>query len=155
MQSVRIFTAENRLSKALLSQDGPTVDSLIADADARVALLTDRIRVFVAGKVALVAAYAEQSEDALFAGCRDIGEPAMNIAEVAEAAGMGAVGAVARGICVMLDGLVTRGVWHTEAMRVHLRALTLVGGQGGGPGSPPLTIVEDLRTLRRSLGLTD
>ena len=79
----------------------------------------------------------------------------MNIAEVAEAAGLDAVGAVARGICVMLDGLVGRGIWHTEALRVHLRALALVHGQSGRPESAGDAIAEELQSLRLSLGFSE
>lgn len=153
MQTVRIFTPENRLAQALRSQEGPTAESLIADADARVAGLADSIRVFVADRIALIAPYADRPEDELFAGCKDIGGPAMNIAEVAEAAGLDTVGAVARGVCLMLDGLVGPGVWHTEALRIHLRALRLVGGPDGPTGEEGRRIVDDLLALRRSLAL--
>lgn len=153
MSEARVYAVRNRISEALLSKDGPTIDSLVSDADARVARLADRIGVFVAGRVAVLAAYAEQPEEALFSGCKSIAEPAMSIAEVAEAAGLEAVGAVARGICVMLDGLVSRGIWHTDALRIHLRALALVHGQAGLPAG--LMMVEELRSLRSSLGFTD
>lgn len=155
MSEARVYAVRNRLSGAVLSKDGPTVDSLVSDADARVALLADRIGVFVAGRVAVLAAWAEQPEEALFAGCKSIEEPAMGIAEVAEAAGLDAVGAVARGICVMLDGLMSRGIWHTDALRIHLRALSVVHAESGQPGSANLTIIEELQTLRASLGFTD
>lgn len=154
MSEARVYAVRNRISEAL-SKDGPTVDSLVSDADARVARLAGRIEAFVASRVAVLANWAEQPEEALFAGCQAIAEPAMNIAEVAEAAGMGAVGAVARGICVMLDGLTSRGIWHTEALRVHLRALTLVLEQSSEPGAPSNTVVEELLVLRSSLGFTD
>lgn len=154
MQTVPTFTPGNRLARALRS-DGPTAESLIADADARVALLADSIRAFVGDRIALIAPYADRPEDDLFAGCRNIGEPAMAIAEVAEAAGLDAVGAVARGVCAMLDGLVTLGVWHTEALCIHLRALRLVGDPDGPTGEEGRRIVDDLLVLRRSLGLPE
>lgn len=154
MQTVRIFTPDNRLARALRS-DGPSAESLIADADARVAALADSIRAFVAERIALIVAFADQPEDELFAGCGDIGAPAMNIAEVAGAAGLGAVGAVARGLCVMIDGLTAQGVWHTEALRIHLRALRLVGDPDGASEEEGRRIVDDLVALRRSLGLPE
>lgn len=155
MQTARIFTPENRLAHALRSQDGPSAVSLIADADARVAALADSIRAFVADRIALIAPYADRAEDELFAGCKDIGEPAMNIAEVADAAGLDAVGAVARGVCVMLDGLISLGVWHTEALCIHLRALRLVGDPDGPTSEEGRRIIEDLLALRRSIGLPE
>lgn len=154
MNPARVYAVRNRISEAL-SRNGPTADRLVSDADARVAVLADRIEVFVAGKVALLTPWADQPEEALFGGCQAIGEPAMCIAEVAEAAGKDAVGAIARGICVMVEGLVSRGIWHTDALRIHLRALTLVQGQPGQPKSANLAIVEELRSLRSSLGLTE
>lgn len=155
MRTVRIFTPENRLARALQSHDGPTAESLLADADVRVASLAGSIRLFVADRIALVAPYADRPEEELFAGCKDIGEPAMNIAEVAEAAGLDTVGAVARGVCIMLDGLVSLGVWHTEALRIHLRALRLVGEPDGPIGAEGRRIADDLLALRQSLGLPE
>lgn len=154
MQTARSFTPENRLARALRPH-GPTAETLIADADARVAALADNIRSFVAARIALIAPYADRAEDELFAACRDIGAPATDIAEVAEAAGLEAVGAVARGVCIMLDGLVTLGVWHTEALCIHLRALRLVGGPDGPTDKEHRRIVSDLLALRLSLGLAE
>lgn len=153
MGEARVYAVRNRLSEALLSRDGPTVENMLSDADARVLRLADRIGTFVAGKVAILAAYADQPEEVLFAECKAIGEPAMNIAEVAEAAGLDAVGKIARGIAVILDDLVNRGIWHTDALRLHLRALTLVQDQADQPNC--LTVVEELRTLRCSLGFSE
>lgn len=155
MNEARVYAVKNRLSGALLSKDGPTTDRLVLDADARVALLADSISAFVDGRVALLSGWTEQSEEALLADCQAIGEPAMNIAEVAEAAGMSATGAVARGICVMIDGFGSQGIWHTGALRIHLRALTLVHGLTGQPESTGFTIVEELRSLRSSLGFAE
>jgi len=154
MQPVRIFTPENRLARALRS-DGPSHESLIADADRRVLALADKIRAFVGERIAQITPYADRSEDDLFAGCRDISGPALDIAEVAAAAGLHAVAAIARGVCVMLDGLVTLGVWHTEAMCIHLRALRLVGDWTSSSGEDDHRIVADLLDLRRSIGLAE
>lgn len=154
MQTARVFMPENRLARALRS-GGPTAESLIADADARVAALADSVRAFVDARIAVIAPYADRPEDELFAACRDIGAPAMDIAEVADAAGLDAVGAVARGVCVMLDGLVTLGVWHTEALCIHLRTLRLVAAPGGPTGEASQRIVEDLLAMRQSLGLPE
>jgi len=155
MNQARIYAVKNRISEALLSKDGPTADSLVSDADGRVARLAGRIGAFVDGKVEHLSHWAEMPEDALFSGCQAIGEPAMNIAEVAEAAGLDAVGSVARGLCVMVDGLVSRGIWHTDALRVHLRALVVVHAQSGKQDPDNLRIVEELRALRAALGFTD
>lgn len=155
MSEARIYAVRNRISEALLSKDGPTADSLVSDADRRVAHLAGRISTFVAAKVQHLSHWADLPEDALFAGSQSIEEPAMNIAEVAEAAGLDAVGSVARGLCVMVDGLTSRGIWHTDALRIHLRALAVVHARSGEPGPANRRIVEELQALRASLGFTD
>ncbi|MES2833161.1 MAG: hypothetical protein V4707_00480 [Pseudomonadota bacterium] len=154
MSEARVYAVRNRVSKALNSSDAPGAGVLISEADARVAVLAEQIENFVAGQVAQLAMWAEQPEASLFGGCQAIAEPAMNIAEVAGAAEMDAVGAVARGICVMLDDLRRHGIWHTDALRVHLHALTLVQGQTSEQTSAGLRVVEELRCLRSSLGFT-
>jgi hypothetical protein len=153
MREARIYSVRNRLYEATRSMDGPTVESLVSDADEQVLRLADSITAFVASKVAILTAYADQPEEALFAGCKAIGEPAMNIAEVAEAAGLEAVGKISRGICVMLDGLGNSGIWHTDALRLHLHALTLLQVQSREPAG--LKVVEELRSLRCSLGFPE
>jgi len=55
----------------------------------------------------------------------------------------------------MHDGLVSLGVWHTEALRMHLRALRLVGEPDGPTGEESRRIVDHLLALRRSLGLSE
>jgi hypothetical protein len=43
----------------------------------------------------------------------------------------------------------------TEALRIHLRALRLVGEPDGPTGEEGRRIVDDLLALRRSLGLPE
>ena len=155
MSEVRIYEVKNPISEALLSKDGPTAARMVADADKRVALLADRIEAFVASRVALLATWTEQPEDALFSDYETLGRPSRDIAEVAEAAGMDTVGAVAQGLSVLLEGFSNRGIWHAEALRIHLRALALLHNQSPKPESADVTVVEELRALRLSLGLTD
>ena len=154
MTGSRIYPVPNFLAAAL-SKDGPTTGSLLSDANARVAGLAADIALFVADRVALLAAWTDQPEDGLFAGRQSVAGPAAAIAEVAEAAGMEAVGSVARGICVLLDDAADRSAWHADALRVHLRALVLVHSQSREPESDWLRITGELRSLRASLGFTE
>ncbi|WP_374513680.1 hypothetical protein [Brevundimonas sp.] len=120
MSETRIYTVPNPLEVAL-SGDGPTAGSLLADADARVARLADDIALLVADRVALLATWADQPDDALLAGRQSIAGPASAVLEVAEAAGMCAVGSIARGVCVLLEDAADGPAWPAEALRVHLR----------------------------------
>jgi hypothetical protein len=155
MTAARIFTPENRLSKILLATDAPTSDDLIADASMRVAQLEGAIRAYVAEQLKEIMAFANAGEDVLFAEARTLGDKALNVAEVASAAGMDAVGEVARGISAMVDNLVSSGVWHTDALRLHLNALALVN-RGGGERTPESDLIlERLRGMREAVGVLE
>ncbi|ACG79639.1 cheE protein [Phenylobacterium zucineum HLK1] len=155
MTVARIFTPENRLAKILEAIQAPTAAELIADAESRVEALGDAIRTYVAEKLEEIRAFAEQSEDVLFAECRTLGETAMNVAEVAGAAGLEAVGEVARGISAMVDNLISSGVWHTDALRLHLDALALVNASGGGMTPENEVILMRLRGMREAVGVVE
>tara|TARA_R110002124_G_scaffold79137_2_gene210641 strand:+ start:4413 stop:4880 length:468 start_codon:yes stop_codon:yes gene_type:complete len=154
LKTARIFTPENRLARHL-RQGGPTPAELIAEADSRVTALAGSIRVFVTGKLQEIVALCDQSDDVLFAKSDSISGLAMNVAEVAGAARLDALGDVARGVITMIEGLKTLGVWHTDALRVHIRSLSLLN-PGAAPMSPQdqAQIVENLRDMRQSIGLT-
>jgi hypothetical protein len=155
MSVARIFTPENRLAKIVQSLDGPQAHELIADADERVGLLGEAIRSYVAGKIDEIMHYASQGEDVLFAECRTLGEAAMNVAEVAGAARLETIGDIARGISAMIDNLITSGVWHTDALRVHLNTLALVNQRDGGRTPENDLILANLRSMREAIGVVE
>lgn len=155
MTIARIFTPENRLADVLQSLEGPTAEELIADAESRVSALGEAIRAYVAEKLEEIRVFAERGEEELFAECRTLGGAALDVAEVAGAAGMEAVGEVARGISAMVDNLVTSGVWHTDALRLHLDALALVNRGGGGLDDESEVILRRLRGMREAVGVVE
>lgn len=154
MAAPRIFTPENRLAKILQTLDGCTRSELIAEAEARVAALRGPIRAFVAEKLQEVLAFCSYSEDLLFAECRTLGDLTLDIAEVAGAGGMEAIGEVARGISAMVDSLLSDGVWHTDALRLHLDALVLLGQEGRSAAEDDV-ILERLRRMRRAIKVVE
>lgn len=155
MSIARIFTPENRLAKILHSLGGPTTGEMVTEAEQRVEALADSIQTFVAAKLNLILPFAEKDDDVLFAECRALGDTATQIAEVAAAAKLGAVGEISRGIAAMIDGLFALGVWHSEALRVHIRALKLVTQPQGRPVSNEEAVVDRLRQMRMSIGLSE
>lgn len=155
MSVARIFTPENRLGKILHSLGGPTTGEMVAEAEQRVEALADTIQSFVAAQVQLILPFAEQDDDVLFAECHILGDAAVQIAEVAAAAKLEAVGEIARGIATMVDGLLAFGVWHGEALRVHIRALKLVTQPQGRLASNDDAIIDQLREMRLAIGLTE
>ncbi|MFC3070607.1 hypothetical protein [Phenylobacterium soli] len=155
MSSARIFTPENRLAKILETIDAPTAAELVNDAECRVAQLSEAIHGYVEAKLQEILVFATQSEEVLFAECQTLADAAMNVAEVAGAAEMEAIGEVARGISAMVEGLTTSGVWHSDALKLHLDALALVNQNGGGLTDENKTILARLRGMREAVGVAD
>lgn len=154
MSSAYLFTPENRLAQILQAIDGPTVDELVRDAEARTRLLGEGIRAFVAEKLDVLSAYAARDEASVFAECLAVADCARSIAEVAEAADLRDVGEAARGICAMVENLISNGVWHSDALRLHLDALQLLKDGSAAPESSQV-ILERLREMRVSVGVQE
>jgi hypothetical protein len=152
MSTAHVFTPENRLAKILDSLGGTTPEDMISDADRRVAEMTGAIQQFVAEKVTLILPFADQEDDVLFAECRTLAGLAIQVAEVAGAARLKAVGDIAGAIASMIERLVTHGVWHGEALRVHIRALTIVSQTPGRAAEDDNLILENLRRMRAAIG---
>lgn len=155
MTAARIFTPENRLAHILQTIDAPTAAELVADADGRVDKLGEAIRAYVAAKLEEIMGFAEQGEDVLFAECRTLADASLNVAEVAGAAGLEALGEVSRGISAMVESLITSGVWHSDALKLHLDALALMNQAGGRMTEENKTILARLRGMREAIGVTD
>jgi len=155
MSDVHIFTPENRLGKILNSLGGATPGEMVAEAEKRVEALTDTIQTFVAAKVQLILAYGDHSDEELFAECGTLADAAVQVAEVAAAAKLGAVGEITRGIANIVDELLTLGVWHGEALRVHIRALQLVTQTQGRSAIDNGAVADRLREMRISIGLSE
>ncbi|MDP1737918.1 MAG: hypothetical protein Q8L23_10810 [Caulobacter sp.] len=155
MGQARIFTPENRLARVLSSLQGATAEQLVANAEARVAGLETAIRAYVQDRLTPIMAYADLDEAALFARCQDLGAMSLDISEVAAAGGMVTIGEAARGISAMVEGLLDRGVWHTDALKLHLDALALLS-QTPSPGAAQVkAIMDQLLTMRRSIGISE
>ncbi|MBL8772013.1 MAG: hypothetical protein JNK30_11590 [Phenylobacterium sp.] len=154
MGEVRIIEVENRLAKILSGLGGASTNELVRDADQNVEDMGDQIREFVKENLAPLLTYAGKGEDVLFAESRTIGKHARNIAEVAGAAGMEGIGEVARGISCMIDNLGSSGLWHTDALKLHLDSLLLLTSSGVPRGEQAL-ILNRLLTMRQRIGVVE
>ena len=152
---VQIFTPENRLAPILGGLAGETPNQLIAEADARVGALRGVIRNYVAKGLEVIAGYATADESILFAESATLGDVARGVAEIAGAAGMETIGEIACGICAMIESLTTNGVWHTEALRVHINALKLVNQGAVGRDATDDAILRRLSAVRAAVGVLD
>lgn len=153
--AARVFTPENRLAKVLSSLDAPSQAELIAGAQAQVASMRSAVRGYVEEKVRVILRCAAGGEMALFEHSREIETAAINIAEVAGAAGMMAIGEIARGISAMLARLRREGAWHGEALMVHVSSLTLASSATPLTPSEETMMLGRLATMRRAIGVTE
>lgn len=155
MGQARIFTPQNRLARVLSALQGAAPERLVADAETRVARLEMAICAYVRDRLAPIMAFADLDEAALFARCQELGAMSLDISEVAGAGGLVAIGEAARGISAMIEGLVDRGVWHTDALKLHLDALALLS-QTPPPGAAQIeAIMDQLLTMRRAIGISE
>jgi hypothetical protein len=149
----RIFTPENRLASILGGAGGQSADELTRNAEERLATLKESITDYVAGKLATIKRIASEPEEIIFAECQVMGDAALAICEVAAVAGQAALGDVARGISAMVGALISDGVWHTEALMLHIEALAMIAGDS--PPSPAQTakILARLEAMREWIGV--
>ena len=151
--AAQIFTPQNRLAGTITGRDAPTMAELTLAAEARAADLGDSIRAFLDEKVREILRFSDASEETLFADCQTLGDDARLVAEVAGAAGRDIIGEICLGISAMVEALTRQGVWHTDAMRVHLYALAVAAQ--AKKADEPRAILERLKLMRSTLGIPD
>jgi len=154
LSAARVFDVDNTLAKVLCNLGGEISAKLIEQAEAEVSKLHAPIRDYVREEVAAILIYVDVGEDVLFADCERIGRHALNVAEVAGAAGLTGLGEVAGGINALIENLRSAGLWHTEALRLHLRAMTLLS-QDTIDAAGERLVLERLRTMRRAIGVQE
>lgn len=151
---VRIFMPHNRLAAVIGGDNDPTLGALARDAEARVATLKDRLRDHVHARCDEIARLAAGPEEQVFGDCLAIDRAALDVCEVAGAAGLVEIGEIARGLHEMARALVERGMWHADALRLHLDALVLMRSELRPGPRDAEALVQRLATLRRQLGLS-
>ena len=154
MSAARVFDVDNRLAKVLRNLGGDISAKLVEQAEAEVARLHGPIRDYVREEVAAILIYVDVGDDVLFADCERIGRHALNVAEVAGAAELTGLGEVAGGINALIENLKSIGLWHTEALRLHLRAMMLLSQDAIDAAGGEL-VLERLRTMRRAIGVLE
>jgi hypothetical protein len=98
-----------------------------------------------------IIAFAACSEEDLFAESSKLGRHALNVADIAGAAGLKTIGEVANGINSLLQNLSSSGLWHSEALRLHLNAMALIN-EGSAGAQAEAVVLERLRAMRRAIG---
>jgi hypothetical protein len=155
MARTRIHTPRNTLAGILGGKDARPMDDLVHEAEARVVVLAPRIDAFVSGEIDTILALGGKSEEEVFAECRTVADAALRVAEVAGATGAHAVGEVARGIRLMIEGLFTSGFWHADALRLHVESLAILARGPVQSAAEADVIVQRLESLRVAVGVPD
>ncbi len=148
-----VHTPKNRLAKVLGNDEAPLAEQLIADANGKVASLAEAVRGHVRKALDHILTYVGREDEALFAASHALGAAALSVAEVAGAAGMTAIGEIARGVSALVDDGVLRGNLRADALRLHLDALALVSRDGDGRGPDNDIVVIRLAALRKAIGV--
>ena len=153
MTSTRIFYPENRLAPIIGDGRDATGDALEKAAESRVAALKDSILAYVALQLSVFSELARAADEDLFAECRRLESAALGICEVAGAAGLSDMGEAARGVNAMISALTTHGVWHTDALRLHMHAVAMFATEPAPSGEEAKKILSRLQTMRDRFGV--
>lgn len=155
MTTVRLFTPENRLAGVIGGPDDPSYAALVRDAEAGVASLGPKIRQAVKVHQRAIAKLCAAPEEEVFADCQAVGGAALEIADIAGAAGMEAAGEAARGLYAMTNALIAQGVWHTEALQLHVAALAVLTCETPPSSSEAIQVLKRLKAMREWCGIAD
>ncbi len=148
------FVPRNRLARFLSTMSRRDFDECIDNAEREIERIAPILGESLEGDVQALIRLCRQEEVEVFGQCREIGWLALRIIESARIANRPELADTAKGVWEMIDALSDRGVWHTEALRLHAEALqALIGGTA--LGEEDLAIMErQLLKMRTAIGVT-
>lgn len=145
------FVPRNRLARILTDPGRKPFDEHVACALTAVEEITPALVGGIEGDVRTLICLCRQKEPEVFGQCRDIGRVALKLVETARLGERPALAEAAKGVWEMIDALSAHGVWHTEALRLHVEALSaLTPAAANGPDG--LAMASELLRLRERLG---
>lgn len=149
------FVPRNRLSKILSSLNRKAFAEHIQAAEREVQRITPLLSESIEGDVLALIRLCRQDEADIFAQSREIGWLALKIVESARLAKRPGLADAAEGVWEMVEALTTRGVWHTEALRVHVEALLALTSERDLDESHRQVIARELLRMRAAVGAKD
>ncbi len=150
-----LFVPENRLKHVIEGPGGLTAETLESKALALVSKLEPDLKAHIAEQVEVVEDIGAEKEEILFARSLTLGDAGLSICEVAGAVGLEPLGEAAKGIVAMIDALTCQGVWHTEALRLHIDALTMFAANPALPEAEVRQVLARLKVLRDEIGVEE
>lgn len=146
--SSTLFFPPNRLAKVLEAADARPFEELVAEAVDRGEAIKPMLREKLDVAVQALLAACARPEDELFANIGEIGWLAQRVAEDAKQADRPELSLAARGVYEMMDALFTHGMWHTEALQVHVAALKVLASRRDVPEAELSAMREHLAEMR-------
>lgn len=148
------FVPRNRLSKILSAMNRKAFAEHVENAEREVDRIAPILGESINGDVQSLIRLCRQDEATIFGQCSEIGWLALRIVESARLARRPELAEAAKGVWEMIEALSVRGVWHTDALRLHVDAMqALTSGAPIGPEGLA-TIERELLKMREAIGAT-
>lgn len=145
------FVPSNRLSRLLHGLDRSRFAEHVSRAQSEVDRIAPALAATLHVDIRTLAALCRGDETAVFQNCRAIGLAALAVVESARLGGRPMVADAAAGLWEMIEALSSRGVWHSDALRLHADSLAALSALPDKP-EEAATILSELRRLRASVG---
>jgi hypothetical protein len=149
------FVPRNRLAKILSSLDRKAFAEHVEAAEREVERVAPILGQSIEGDVQALIRLCRQDEADIFAQSREIGWLALKIVESARLADRPQLADTAEGVWEMIEALSTRGVWHTEALRIHVEALLALTADTALDEPHRRVIAQELLRMRAAVGAKD
>jgi hypothetical protein len=147
------FVPRNRLAKILSAMDRKAFSEHVANAEREVERVAPSLGESLDEDVRGLIRLCRQPEAEIFAQCREIGWLALRIVEGARLAGRSQLAEAARGVWEMVEALSERGVWHTDALRLHVDAMQALISTTPIDAEGLAAIERELLKMRAAIGV--
>ncbi len=146
------FVPHNRLAKVLFGMDRKAFEERVKNAEQEVERIVPSLSQSIKGEVQSLIRLCRQDEAEVFGQCREVGWLALSIVESASLAKRPELAEAAKGVWEMTEALSNRGVWHTDALVLHIDTLeTLISGSPIDADSRT-AMVRELLAMRTAIG---
>lgn len=145
------FVPRNRLAPILEGLDRARFAEHVNRAQNELDRIAPALATGLDADVRALAAQCRGEEMEVFEHARAIGLAALTVVEGARLAGLPMLAEASAGLWEMIDALSSRGVWHSEALRVHADSLAALSSLADETPEAA-TILSELRRLRAAVG---
>lgn len=146
------FVPHNRLSKIVSSLDRRSFAEHVARAEEEVEAVAAVLAESLNGDVQILIRMCRQDEADIFAQSREIGWLALRILETARLGRREELARAAEGVWEMIEALSERGVWHTDALRLHVEALNALTSSIDIDDDEQIVMDQALVRMRQAIG---